>query len=224
MIKYPFSQLMIMLIITFLSCGCGIDTLDINLDSDYLPIATSSSNNSLTFQGPVETEYPYLGIVLFYRIYASTTKAGQDKSLLIQEQSTTALPGNAITFLENSLKYARPIRVDTSSSIITPTIYKDLVTNYISINLVDGLIELSFAETNQVQELLRNTDSGNKQFNDNLGLETSDYDSSEMDDSSNVLCVQWFAASYGFDIIGLNPKELYSDLVYLGLIILNNEG
>jgi len=217
---------MIALVLT----GCGIETLAY-LRSNETPVPIGNSGNALEFNTPVN---PTNGINLYYRIYDSETDAISDKNILDTKQGSENIPGSAISYLENSLKYTRPVRYSLKNNktiSVIPTIPDSIDTNtLLSIKLISGriFIDLDTSSvlvdieedpvTDDVFELLRNTSSGiPKGFDELAQPDDLDYKIGETEYFSYY--VQFFAASYGFDLTG-SGTELYSNAVYLGCIVL----
>ena len=65
----------ILMLIPLLVTGCGLDMLNY-LGTDSMPKFISESTNGLIFSGPLNPAIPpYFGMNLYYRIYASESKA-----------------------------------------------------------------------------------------------------------------------------------------------------
>ncbi|MGD9938245.1 MAG: hypothetical protein AB7T74_00445 [Clostridia bacterium] len=231
-------RILVLYVSLFLACtiGCGIDSISY-LGIKDTPVFTSESPNALEFEAPSDPTSLYLGINLYYRIYDSETDAIADRNILDTRQGSDIIPGTAISYLENSLGYSRPAKYSLKNGeniLVIPTIPEtDIATEEISIKKIldriyidlDTTSTLESIEANPVTddvfELLRITQTGILESFDQLPLiEDPDYKSGESEGFS--LFVQFFAASYGFDLAG-SSTEIYSNAVYLGRIVLDVE-
>jgi hypothetical protein len=219
-----------MMTVALVMTSCGIETL-VYLGSNETPVPIADSRNALDFNSPVN---PTIGMNLYYRIYDSEADAITDKNMLDTRQGSESIPGSAILYLENTLKYTRPARYSLKtkkiisviptipdSAVITTLISIKLISNRIFIDLDTSSILGNIEEnpsTDDVFELLRFTGTGIPVSFDQLPVvEDLDYRSGATEDFS--FYVQFFAASYGFDLTG-SSTEVYSNAVYLGRIIL----
>lgn len=214
-----------------LSVSCGIDTI-VYLSLKARP--TSSSDASFVFSGPQSSDANYLGLNVYYRIYASETDAASDLSSLTSKQSATnAVPGAYVAaYLASSsgLGYHRVVLVDPSDGNAMdpiPTFEKDNVPS-------DGLVDVNFLPSAEPYLALKNVAtnvetkryvlrravsnaSGYLSFLTAPVSGASDYRSGTV--SANKYYVQFFAAAYGIDFTTFS--DLYGDAVYLGRITLN---
>jgi hypothetical protein len=197
--------------------ACGIDTLNY-LGSDSMPASISQSSSGLIFSGPVNPAIPpYIGINLYYRIYASESEAISDRSRLEQKQSSENVPGSSIsTFLEATLRYAIPARNENRAP---PTIPESLEDDPMSVELIDGRLYLKIGVASSY-ELKRSLASGLVDFTVVPSDGDADYNNVTSTDPGDYY-VQFFAASYGVDLLGSTP-QLYSNAVYLGTIVLTD--
>jgi hypothetical protein len=79
--------------------SCGIDTINY-LSEDPLSISSDSSSFIFSIKNAVVNPY-YLGVMIFYRIYASEDDAESDKAYISAKQSeANSVPGSLI---ENQL-------------------------------------------------------------------------------------------------------------------------
>jgi hypothetical protein len=217
-----------MMTIALVLTSCGIETL-VYLGGDQTPVPYANSGNVLDFKNPAD---PANGINLYYRIYDSEDDADTDKDILASRQSSENIPGSAISYLENTLKYIKPARYSLKNKEIIPGIptipESDISTELISIKMISGRIFIDLATdsvleiieedplTDDVFELLRLTGTGSPKGYDQLPLVgDQDYKSGITENFS--FYVQFFAASYGFNLTG-SSTEIYSNAVYLGRI------
>jgi hypothetical protein len=197
--------------------SCGIDTLNY-LGPSLMPRSISQSPIGLIFSGPDNPSIPpYSGINLYYRIYISETEAINDRSRLEQRQSSNSVPGSAITsFLETTLRYVRPARMDSRAP---PTIPSSFDSDSMRIELINGRLFLLIGDSSSY-ELKRNLQGLLYDFSILPVDEDSDFSNVLPNEPGQFLYVQFFAASYGFNFLGSNP-ELFSNAVFLGRIVLS---
>ena len=233
MIRLVFMQV---LVLTFLgiTASCGIDTI-VYLSND--PTLRSSDASALVFSGPDSGDASYLGVEIFYRIYASASDADADRGNVVSRQTATnAVPGSIVeSYLANSsgLNYHKPVLKDTAGipTVRIPAIRSTelpSVAYYASIDfpsasnteptitIVNGDTSVSTGYT-----LMRNvSDSAGvyRTFRDEPRSGDSDYRSNSSDTDGEYF-VQFFATSYGLDFFDFT--ELFGDAVYLGRITLN---
>jgi hypothetical protein len=221
------SKRMILFSLLISSCiiSCGIDTINY-LSED--PVSISSDGTSSFIFSIINTgSTNYLGVQLFYRIYASSSDADSDKSYITAKQGeTNFVPGALIeSYLisPNGLKYLSPL---INNEIRFPSIVKSVVNDendYINLSY-PGTEEPSFfvdsaASTRYV--LKRNVlDSSNhyKSFLDIPITGDADYRSNSSDDDDTYY-VQFYSSAYGTSSADL--LDLYGNAIYLGRVTLN---
>jgi hypothetical protein len=196
--------------------ACGIDSLNY-LGSESRPYYVSQSEIGLSFLGPANPAVPpYLGINLYYRIYASETEADTDRSRLEQRQSSDYVPGSSVpNFLETTLRYVKPAR---NEILAPPTIPRTLESDPMSVDLIDGNLFLNIGTTS-TYDLKRNVAGSLYDFSVKPIDQDSDFSNANSTDLSPYFYVQFFAASYGVDLGG-STTELFSNAVFLGRVVL----
>ncbi|MBU0928414.1 MAG: hypothetical protein KKA67_11730 [Spirochaetes bacterium] len=214
--------------------SCGIDTIE------YFPLKTTvsqTSGSAMTFSGPESDDSNYLGLAIFYKIYASEAKAITDQSYVNSKQSAiNTVPGAIVesTLISaGGLGYQRLIlttpATGSSASAAIPTIAKAYLTSdyFVSISFPAGS-EPRLTVTNEAsgavsEFLIRRSVAGSTgaylTFLDEPASGNSDYVSSATSALEGTYFVQFFAAAYG-----LNPNtltDLYGDAVFLNRITIN---
>ncbi len=223
-----------LILATLLLVSCGIDTIV------YLSLkarVTSSLDASFVFSGPQvidgnDSNY-YLGLNVYYRIYASESDAASDLSSLTSKQSATnAVPGAYVAaYLASAsgLGYQRIVLIDPANGGASepfPTFAKNVLPpdGYIAVSFPPSgepilEINLGAASTGTTRYWLRRAvtnASGNLQFLTAPVAGAADYRSGTV--SADTYYVQFFAAGYGMND---TLDEIYGDAVYLGRITLN---
>lgn len=215
----------------FVLSSCGIDTIA------YLSlVATSRSNDDVSgmvFSGPYSDEDEYLGLVVYYKIYASASAADVDRSYIAAKQADDdAVPGASIeTYLASSsyLGYQRLVLINVESSL--PTIPKAYLTDdyYITIELPSGgasepyLAVVDEATAGTVESyVIRRAETGSDNeyltFLDEPAAGDSDYKSSSSD-TDDYYYVQFYAVAYGIDFSDFS--NLFGDAVSIGRLRLS---
>lgn len=202
------------------SMSCGIDTIN------YLsgnPRSYSASDTALVFYGPASPDSTYLGIDLFYRIYASDADADADLAGITARQSATnAVPGASVSsylLSASGLAYSKPL---LNGVIAIPQI-ATMTSDFAEIDFqATPEPTISFPSSSpSVYELRRAIGSGSSYASFYTKPVAGDADfKSNSGDSDSTYYVQFFAASFGIDF-GSGITELYGDAVYLGRITLN---
>lgn len=212
------------LVLIFVS-SCGIDTIAY-LNSKVTPKSDNAS--SFVFLAPTDTEASYLGVFLFYRIYASELSAQSDLENLNNKQSiTNAVPGSSVEsylLAPKGLNYKR-LAVDFGAPI--PTLEKSLLEE-------EALVSIDFPSSTGVEptititsgvpavttvyKIWRNITGSNEElsFRDRPQSGQDDYTTSSLIPNPTEYYIQFFAATYGIDLSDLS--ELYGDAVDLGRI------
>ncbi|HUW70784.1 MAG TPA: hypothetical protein VMX33_11190 [bacterium] len=213
--------------IMIVSMSCGIDTIS------YLsgnPRSYSATDTALVFYGPA-TPYDtsYLGIDIFYKIYASDTDADADLASLTARQSATdAVPGYSVSsylLSSSGLAYSKPL-LNASIPIPQLPVANLPSTDYAEIDFPTMTTEptISFPSSGPTSyELRRAISSGGTyvSFNTKPVAGDADFKSNSLDTDETTFYVQFFAASFGIDFASGGITELYGDAVYLGRIALN---
>jgi hypothetical protein len=210
--------------IMIISMSCGIDTIS------YLsgnPRSYSASDTALVFYGPATPDSAYLGMDVFYKIYASDTDADTDLASLTARQSTTnAVPGYSVSsylLSSSGLGYNKPM-LDGSIPIPEIPIAKLPSSDFAEIDFqtmpeptiifpssasVSYKLRRAITSASTYASFNAKPVSGDADFKINSG------------DSDSVYYVQFFAASFAIDFTSGGITELYGDAVYLGRITLN---
>jgi len=206
------------------SMSCGIDTIS------YLsgnPRSYSATETALVFYGPTTADAAYLGIDVFYRIYASDTDADADlASITARQNATNAVPGNSVSsylLSASGLAYSKPLLDGTIPIPQIPA--ADLpVSDYAEIDFQTApeptIIFPSSGPTSY--ELKRAITSGGTyaSFYTEPVAGNADFKSNSGDVDATYY-VQFFASSYGIDFSSGGITELYGDAVYLGRVTIN---
>jgi len=224
------------LCVALAASSCGIDTIA------YLPLLSTSRSNddvsSMVFSGPYSDDDEYLGLVVYYRIYASSSAADVDASYIAAKQADEdAVPGAAVeSYLASSsyLGYQRLV-IDDESSL--PSIRKAYLTDeyYITVELPSGgasepylsIIDEATAEPIEVdgepavytiRRAETGSDNGYLTFLDEPVAGDADYKSSSSD-TDEYYYVQFYVAAYGIDFTDFS--NLYGDAVSIGRLRLS---
>jgi len=216
-----------------LTVSCGIDTIV------YLSLKAERRSydppSSFVLSGPSTSDASYLGLNVYYRIYAVETDATADvNSISARQSATNAVPGASVPgYLASSsgLGYQRLVLVDAATGLPVdsiPTLERSLVPG-------DGLVAVTFnpsgepdmeirlgsAQAISRRYLLRRVVTGgsygNLRFIDPPVAGAVDYKSGTV--SSNRYYIQFFAAAYGMNFDTF--EELYGDAVHLGMITID---
>jgi hypothetical protein len=200
--------------------SCGIDTINY-LSEDPLPISSDSSSFIFSIRNTVVNPY-YLGVMIFYRIYASEVDAESDKAYVSAKQSeANSVPGSLI---ENQLISSSGLGYNSlvvNDEIRIPVISKN------DVNDDDDYINVSFTSTIEqpnyyiehasatLYTLKRNVinPGGYKTFLDKPVAGDPDY-RSRIDDIDSTYYIQFYGAAYGLD--GISFEDLYGKAIYLG--------
>jgi hypothetical protein len=209
--------------------SCGIDEI-YYLSQNPLSIYNDSTSFILSIKKPDPDDQSYLGVQLFYKIYASLDDADIDRSYISAKQSeTNSVPGNLIeTYLisTSGLGYMSPV---VNNSIKIPFILKSAVTDE------NDFINVTFTSTTDQPGFYFNHDYINhvvttfytlkrSVIDDTQGGEyktflakpvagDSDY-RSRIDDDDSTYFIQFYAAAYGLDLSSF--EDLYGSAIYLG--------
>lgn len=201
------------------SMSCGIDTIS------YLsgnPRSYSVTDTALVFYGPDSPDGTYMGIDLFYRIYASEADADADLAGITARQSATnAVPGSSVTsylLSASSLAYTKPLLDGSIEIPQVPTLTSDFAE--IVFQSTPGPMTpeptISFPSSSpSTYELRRSIGSGSSASFNAIPVSGDADFKSNSGDSDSVYYVQFFAASFGIDF-STGITELYGDAVYLG--------
>lgn len=223
-----FNMFCLLLMICISIISCGIDSINY-LSEDPISIS-SDGTSSFIFSIKESGSSSYLGVELFYRIYASQADADSDKSYITAKQSETdSVPGALIeSQLKSSsgLRYLSPV---VNDAIKIPILSKDDVLNEddrINLSFYTGSIEPNYFidhDDATFYTLKRNVsdESGDyKTFLDEpVAGDDSDFRSNNDHEDGDAYYVQFYAAAYGLDISSF--EDLYGDAIYLGRITLN---
>jgi hypothetical protein len=208
--------------------SCGIDS--IAFLGSKVTLASSGPSSSV-FLAPSVTEDNYLGVFLFYRIYASEVLAETDKNNVYNKQNVlNAVPGTIIeSYLlsPGGLKYKK-LTIDGDVPI--PSLYKSLIpiNTLVSIDFptstsvepkITILKEASATISYIISRSITGTTGSYLSFRDKALDGQDDYLASTVDPDPNVDYIQFFAVTYGINQNSL--QELYGDAVYIGRITLN---
>ncbi len=215
-------------IFVMVSISCGIDTISYLEDN---PISISI-DTSFVFSIIKSGSSSYLGVELFYKIYAYEDDATNDKAYIDSKQNeTNYLPGSLIEsqLLSNSgLSYSRALLNNSIIDLMKiPLLSKDDVisdSDNISVTLSPDGIILSIASESpdkfQIKRSITNSSGDYKTFLIEPIVGEKDFRSNVANDiSENEYFVQFYAAAYGLDIGTL--EDLYGKAVYLGRIAIN---
>lgn len=216
-------KIAILVCIVIVSMSCGIDTIS------YLsgnPRSYSASETALVFYGPAfPYDSAYLGIDIFYKIYASDADAEADLASLTAKQSATnAVPGYFVSsylLSSSGLSYRKPM---LNGSIPIPQLPKANLpsSDYAEIDFSTPP-RISFPSSGPASyELRRAITSGGTYVSFNTEPIAGDADFKSISgDSDSTYYVQFFAAAFGIDFTSGGITELYGDAVFLGRIVLN---
>jgi len=214
----------VLALVLIVSMSCGIDTIS------YLsgnPRSYSATETALVFYGPTTADSAYLGIDVFYRIYASDTDADADlASITARQNATNAVPGNSVSsylLSASGLAYSKPLLDGTIPIPQVPA--ADLpVSDYAEIDFqtmpeptisfpssvpISHQLKRAITSGGSYASFYTEPVAGNADFKSNSG------------DSDATYYVQFFAASYGIDFSSGGITELYGDAVYLGRVTIN---
>jgi hypothetical protein len=217
----------------FLFFSCAIDSV-VFLNKN--PIPTSNNESSLIFKGPESSNASYLGVEIFYKIYASITDAESDKSSISTRQdSSDSVPGSLISSYllnPNALHYVRLILADDDGILsIIPTIKSEdiptqsyfITIEFPSASNQEPFINIINEVSNEISYslLLKRIGIGNDSvsFLEEPKSDDTDYKSNEADTDPHIYYLQLYAASYGLNFNDFS--ELYGDAIFIGRITLN---
>jgi hypothetical protein len=206
--------------------SCGIDTINY-LSED--PIKISETTSSFIFSIQKTGSESYLGVELFYRIYASDMDADTDKNYITARQSeTNSVPGELIKSQLISAGGLRYISPAVNNSIKIPIIGTGEVDNdndYINVSFpTSGQPNFYIdSDSSTLHILKRNvideSDGEYKSFLDDKPVEGDpDYRSSIDDLDETIYYVQFYSAAYGLDKNTF--EDLYGNAIYLGRVTL----
>ena len=217
----------------FLSlASCGIDIVSF---MENKPVVQAD----LIFRAPATKDSGYLGLSLFYRIYATKEDAEADRAKLDARQASAAIPGDVVKSLllneaSSGLKYRQIERFtlpDGGSFGSAPTFKSGLIGDYRILiqgepdqglivlidvnadgyyNAGDSLLVASRRIASESLFSLKPVD-GDADYQKGSG---TDFD-------ANQFYIQIFAACYGIDMVNGTFKEMYSDAVHLGVVTFN---
>lgn len=213
--------------------SCGIDSL-VYLNAS--PILVSADDKNIVFRMPTATSETgsYLGVELYYRIYATIEAAEADKATISSVQAAEDyFPGSEVkSHLLNisSIDYSK-LALDRIISV--PAIPEETAP-------AGALISLEFPSTLSAAPAVIIRDATTRNVLDTFIMSRSilvsgtnnyasfftepartdaDFDYSSTDTDPGTYYLQFFAAAYGMDFASF--EELYGRALYLGRIVLD---
>lgn len=211
--KCVYFKLSLVLSLIFTLASCGIDTIAF---LDIKAVSISNTDKAIVFSIPSSGSDNYLGLCIFYRIYANKAQADNDRSSIESRQAgTNALPGAFITsylLAKSGLEY-HGIFYEKDADIVNqlPVISKSFSGSYCSIEFnATATMKIN----NEVRNIYRTNEQGNSTSFFAKPINSSpDFEEGELE---GKYYVQFFASAYGIDFSSIS--ELYGDAVYLGTI------
>ncbi len=202
-------------LIAFLVSSCGIE--DAQQYLLYQPRPNSEAATSINFYPPEQYEPQFLGIDIFYKIYASKTDADTDAANFSARQDADIIPGSSIiSYLlsTNALNYHRLYNnTEQSSFVITKNLIPS-TSNLLTIELTTNNELLFKIDNTEITKLLRNTDTANISFSIQPDQTDSDYKASTNDQDPQHY-IQLYAVSYGYTSI---LKPIFSKAIKIGVL------
>ncbi|MBP7262591.1 MAG: hypothetical protein KBB32_00310 [Spirochaetia bacterium] len=202
------------LVAAALAAACGIDIVS------YLSQQPVSDGPNLV-KAPAAPDSMYLGVELFYRIYATYDDAQSDLTAYSAKQSSETIPGESVeSFLLSQSNYAyRTLVVDGLDP--GPTLRASL--------LAFDLATLAFSSTTESTITI----GANPPYDLSRNLPTpvsfsvpptegdQDYEHNDDDPDTGIFYIHTFAACYGLDTANSTFPNLYSKAVSLGITTLS---
>lgn len=203
------------LVASLLICSCGIE--DAQQYLLYQPRTHSEAPTSINFYPPEQYEPQFLGIDIYYKIYASKANADADAANFSVRQNADIIPGSSIVsylLSSNYLNYHRLYNVAQQSRFVITKNLIPTTSNLLTFE-VTTTNELVFKIDNtEIARVFRNTATANVPFSYQPSITDSDYKSSDNDQDPQFY-VQLYAVSYGYTN---TLKPIFSKAIKIGVL------